>query len=102
MATAPIDTTTIRHKHRQLRLQIHKCKHRKPLRLRPVRLRQRTTPAMHFRANGEVREVGVEGQEDEVDRVRMVAAVDMDRDEEVMRNMGLDGLELVDGRLRDD
>lgn len=57
---------------------------------------------MHFRANGEVREVGVEGQEDEVDRVRMVAAVDMDRDEEVMRNMGLDGLELVDGRLRDD
>lgn len=48
--------------------------------------------------------MGVEGQ-DEVDPVRMAAAVVVEDDmegEEVMRAMDLDGLELVDGRSRDD
>lgn len=59
---------------------------------------------MQLRVNGGVREVGVEGQ-DEVDPVRMAAAVVVEDDmegEEVMRAMDLDGLELVDGRSRDD
>lgn len=58
---------------------------------------------MQLRVNGGVREVGVEGQ-DEVDSVQMAAvAVEDDMEgEEVMRGMDLDGLELVDGRSRDD
>lgn len=59
---------------------------------------------MPLRVNGGVREVGVEGQV-EVDPARMVVVVVVDGDmegEEVMRDRYLDGLELVDGRLRDD
>lgn len=60
---------------------------------------------MQLPVNGGVREVGVEGQV-EVDPVRtvvVVVVVDDDMEGEVvMRYNNLGGLELVDGRLRDD
>lgn len=57
---------------------------------------------MQLPVNGGVREVGVEGQV-EVDPVRIVVVVDDDMEGEVvMRYNNLGGLELVDGRLRDD